>query len=349
MKPRPHKSAHSLIIYTLQLCLIAIGFILIGNTELSAKGHEKLKVALLLPASITDGGWNAFAYDGLKAIEKELDAKISHVESRTPTDQEAHFRDYAMDGYQLIFGHGFDYQDSAKQVAPDFPETVFITSTGNTVTDNISAMVWAIEESVYLLGIIAGTMTQTNKIGIVGGQNISAINSMFSAFEAGAKSVNPDVVVRRAYVGNWSDIGKGKELALAHINEGSDFLFPVADVAGLGVFQAVEAAQADGKVVYAFGSYRDQSELSPTTIVASAIVTPKVFVHIAKVVMEKTFEPRLYIFTMAEDEAITFVYNPALKDIVPEATQKAVEAAKAKIIAGELKVPQTYLTAADEE
>lgn len=348
MKRMPCKSGYGMAIYVPILCIIAIRFILIGHTDLYAKGHEKFKVALLLPASVTDGGWNAFAYDGLKAIEKELGAKISHIESRTPTDQEAHFRDYALDGYQLIFGHGFGYQDPAKQVAPDFPETVFITSTGNTVTDNISPIVFAIEEPVYLLGVIAGLMTQTNKIGIVGGQNISAINSMFSAFEQGAKRVNPDVVVRRAYVGNWSDIGKGKELALAHINEGSDFLFPVADVAGLGVFQAVEAAQADGKTAYAFGVYRDQSELSPTAIVASAVVTPKVFVHLAKVVMEGTFEPQPYRFKMAEDEALTYVYNPALKDKVPEAVQKAVEDAKAKIIAGELKVSQTYLTEEDK-
>ncbi len=330
--------------YTVLLCLFVTGFIFIGNIYLEAKGDEEFKVAMLLPASITDGGWNAFAYDGLKAIEKELGAKISHVESRTPTDQEAHFRDYALDGYQLVFGHGFGYQDPAKQVAPDFPETVFITSTGNTVTDNISPIVFAIEEPVYLLGIIAGAMTQTDKIGIVGGQNISAINSMFSAFEEGAKRVNPDVVVRRAYVGNWSDIGKGKELALAHINEGSDFLFPVADVAGLGVFQAVEAARTDGKAVYAFGVYRDQSELSSTTIVASAVVTSKVFVNLAKLVMEGAFAPQPYRFTMVEDEALTLIYNPALKDKVPEATQKAVEAAKAKIMAGELKIRQTYLT-----
>ena len=344
MKHTFYKSGYSIATHALHLCLFIIGFMLIANTHLYAKEHEKFKVALLLPASITDGGWNAFAYDGLKAIEKELGAKVSHIESRTPTDQEAHFRDYALDGYQLIFGHGFGYQEPAKQVAPDFPETVFITSTGNTVTDNISPIVFAIEEPVYLLGIIAGSMTQTNKIGIVGGQNISAINSMFSAFEEGAKSVNPDVEVRRAYVGNWSDIGKGKELALAHINEGSDFLFPVADVAGLGVFQAVEAAQADGKTVYAFGVYRDQSELSPTTIMASAIVTPKVFVNLAKVVMEGAFKPQPYRFTMVEDEALTFVYNPVLKDKVPETVQKAVAEAKAKIIAGELKVSQTYLT-----
>ena len=343
MKQLSRKSRYSIAIYAVLLWFFAIGLMLIDSMNIYAKGHEKFKVALLLPASITDGGWNAFAYDGLKAIEKELGAKVSHIESRTATDQEAHFRDYALDGYQLIFGHGFEYQESAKQVAPDFPETVFITSTGNTITDNISPIVFAIEEPVYLLGVIAGSMTQTNKIGIVGGQNISAINSMFSAFEEGAKSVNPDVVVRRAYVGNWSDIGKGKELAHAHINEDSDFLFPVADVAGLGVFQAAMEAQSNGKTVYTFGVYRDQSELSPTTIVASAIVTPKVFVNLAKVVMKGNFKPQPYLFTMGTDEAITFVYNPQLKDKVPEAVQKAVAEAKAKIIAGELKVPQTYL------
>ena len=321
-------------VLSITLMLVAIAF---------AKGHKNFKVALLLPASITDGGWNALAYDGLKAVEKQLGAEISHVESRTPTDQEAHFRDYALDSYQLIFGHGFEYQDPAKSVAPDFPETVFITSTGSTVTENISPMVFGVEEPVYLLGIIAGSMTQTNKIGIVGGQNIPAINSTFFAFENGVKSVNPDAEVRRSYVGNWEDIGKGKELALAQINEGIDFIYPNADVASLGVFQAVEIAQFNGKAVYTFGMYRDQSEVSPTTILANAIVTPKVFLHIAKGVMEETFEPQLHLFTMATDEAITFVYNPTLKDKVPQAVQKAVENAKSQIIAGELKIPQTYL------
>lgn len=343
MKRMPCQSGYSIAIYNLILCLIAIGFILIGNTDLSAKGHEKFKVALLLPASITDGSWNAFAYDGLKAIEKELGAKISHVESRTSTDREAHFRDYALDGYHLIFGHGYEYQDPAKLVAPDFPETIFITSSGGTITENIAPINFGIEEPSYLLGIMAGMMTQTDKIGIVGGQNIPAINTAFIAFEGGVKSVNPDAEVRRAYVGNWEDIGKAKELALAQIGENIDFIFPIADVAGLGVFEATKIAQTDGKIVYTFGIYRDQSELSPTTILANAIVTPKVFVHVAKLVKEGTFKPQPYFFSMIDDEAITFVYNPALKDKVPQGVKKAVEDAKAKILAGELKIPRIDL------
>ena len=344
MKQGPFKLKSNLATYALHLCLFIIGFTLIGTVPLYAKEHEKFKVALLLPASITDGSWNALAYEGLKAIEKELGAKISHVESRTPTDQEAHFRDYALDGYHLIFGHGFEYQDPAKSVAPDFPETVFITSTGNTVTDNISPMIFGIEEPVYLAGIVAGSMTQTGKIGILGGQNIAPINSAFVAFENGVESVNPNAEVRRSYVGNWEDIGKGKELSLAQINEGADFIFQIADVAGLGAVQAAETAHADGKIVYTFGMYQDQTELSPTTIIANAVVTTQAFVKVAKMVMEGTFKPQLYLFTMGPDEALTFVYNPKLKDKVSEMTQKAVEAAKAKIIAGELKIPQTYLT-----
>ena len=122
------------------------------------------------------------------------------------------------------------------------------------------------------------------------------------------------------------------------------FIFPIADVAGLGVFQAIKAAQADGKVVYTFGTYRDQSEISPTTIIANAIVTPKAFVNLAKQVKKGAFKPQLHLFTMATDVALTLTYNPKLKDKVPKATQKAVEDAKAKILAGELKIPQTYLT-----
>jgi len=87
---------------------------------------------------------------------------------------------------------------------------------------------------------------------------------------------------------------------------------------------------------------------NPTTIVASAVVTPKVFVNLAKIVMEGTFEPQPYRYAMVEDEALTLIYNPALKDKVPEGVQKAVEDAKARIIAGELKVSQTYLSETHE-
>ena len=317
-------------IFWIAFCLFAIGFILVGHTNLYAKGHEKFKVAMLLPGSISDAGWNALAYEGLKAIEKQLGAEISHAETRTPTDQEEQFRSYALDGYHLVFGHGYEFQDPAKAVAPDFPETIFITSSGGTVTDNISATNFRVEQPAYLLGMIAGMMTQTNKLGVLGGQNIPSVNSTFMAFEGGAKSVNPDVEVSWVYVGNWEDIGKGKELSLAQISEGVDFIFPNADAAGLGAYEAAELAQKEGKTVYTFGANRDKSDISPSTVIANAVITPKAFVKIAKIIKEDAFKPQIYTFNMRTDEAITLVYNPALKDKVPEPVQKAVEDAKPK-------------------
>ena len=78
-------------------------------------------------------GWNAGAYEGLKAIEQELGAKVSHVQVQTPGEHEEHFRSYAEDGFQLVFGHGFEFQDAAKRVGREFPDTFFVTTSGNTV------------------------------------------------------------------------------------------------------------------------------------------------------------------------------------------------------------------------
>ena len=202
MKQLFNKLQNNVAIYIPLLCILAIGFILVGNIDLNAKGHEKFKVAMLLPGSISDAGWNALAYEGLVAIEKQLGAETSHAETRTPSDQEEQFRSYALDGYNIVFGHGYEFQDPAKAVAPDFPETIFITSSGGTITDNISPVNFRVEEPAYLLGMMAGMMTKTNKLGVMGGQNIPSVNSTFMAFEGGAKSVNPDVEVSWVYVGN---------------------------------------------------------------------------------------------------------------------------------------------------
>ena len=354
MKQLPHKLQNNVAIYGLFLCLFAIGFILVGNIDLNAKGHDKFKVAMLLPGSISDAGWNALAYEGLKEIEKQLGAETSHAETRTPADQEEQFRSYALDGYDLVFGHGYEFQDPAKAVAADFPETIFITSSGGTITDNISPANFRVEEPAYLLGMIAGMMTKTNKLGVMGGQNIPSVNSTFMAFEGGAKSVNPDAEVSWVYVGNWEDIGKGKELALAQINEGVDFIFPNADAAGLGAYEAAEifnkseTAQKEERRVYTFGANRDKSDISPT-VIANAVITPNAFVQIAKLIKDGEFKPQIYTFNMLTDEAITLTYNPALKDKVPENVQKAVEDAKTKILAGELKVPQIDFTEKEDD
>jgi len=317
------------------LCLIL--FLSFGSGLANA---DKFKVALLTPGSISDAGWNALAYEGLEQIKKELNAEISHVESKAPSQWEEHFRFYANKGYKLIFGHGFEYQEPARAVAADFPDTVFITTSGNTVLENVSPIVFELEEATYLLGIIAGAMTKTGKVGLVGGMNIPPINSTFLAFEEGAKSIKPTVKVSRSYVGDWENISKAKELALSQIAEGVDFIFHNADAAGRGVFHAVEESRKLGKDVYAFGSNRNQNDVAPEAILASAAIDPKAFVHVAKLVKEGKFEPKIMWMGMAQDETIKVIYNPKLKERIPEDVLTKVESIRQKILSGEFKAPR---------
>ena len=330
------------------MCFFAAGFILGCERLQDVDPHlypiepETFKVGMLLPGSISDQGWNALAHDGLKAIETELGAEVDYVESLTPADWEADFRAYAMDGYHLIFGHGYEYQEPALAVSQDYPEIVFITSAGasGAIRQNVSPIVFRLEQATYLLGMIAGLMTQTDRIGMVGGQELPSGNSVFMAFEGGVKSVNPDAVLQRDYVGDWENIAKAREIATTQIDGGVDFIFHNANEAGLGVFEAVEMAQDAGKTVYAFGANRDQSHVSPKAVLANAVITPKAYLQLASAVRAGTFESKLYVFTMTTDGAIALTYNPALKDKVPETVQREVETARQQILAGTLTVPQ---------
>ena len=326
-------------------CLLTSGLILLGCEQLDTGAHraeeKPFKVAMLLSASIDDQGWTTMGYEGLKAIEKELGAEIAYVENLAPAAQEAQFRAYALDGYHLIFGHGYEYQETAKSVAADFPETIFVNTSGSiAVAPNLAPIDSRAEGATYLLGIIAGAMTKSDKIGVLGGRDVPSINSTFVAFEAGAKSVNPDVEVQWHYVGDWVNRDKAKEITLAQIEAGFDFFFHNADIAARGMYEAAEIAQAAGKQVWTFGSNRAQHEVSPTTILASSVIKSALFVHIARDVKNGTFEPKPYVFTMTKGGAIEMRYNPKLRDKVPAAVQKQVASAEKQILAGTLKVPQ---------
>ena len=324
------------------MLLLTISALVLGCSDKNTE--EEFKVAMLLPASKSDAGWNALAYTGLLQIEKELGAKIMDVESKTMAEQEQHFRYYADKGFDLIFGHGYEYQTPAKAVASDYPDTIFITSSGGTVTDNICPMNLRVEQPAYLLGMMAGMMTKGNKLGCIGGQEIPSVKSTFMAFEEGAKSVNPEVTVIRAWVGDWTDAVTGKRYSEALINQGVDFLFPNADAAGLGAYEAAENALEDGKTVYTFGANLDKSKISPNTVLANAVVTPSAFLKVAKIVKDGKFKPQIYTFNMLTDRAITLTYNPEMKEKIPQNVLDKVEEVKAQILSGEFEVPQIDFT-----
>jgi basic membrane lipoprotein Med (substrate-binding protein (PBP1-ABC) superfamily) len=295
-----------------------------------------MKVVLLVTGPVSDGGWNQIAYQGLQRIEKDLGAQIAYQQTEKAEEFEEGFRGYARQGYRLVFGHGDEFSDAAARVAADFPDTIFVTTGGRTVRPNAAPIRLAMEEATYLLGIIAAGVSRSGKAGQIGGMELPPVKTAFDAFAAGAHSLNPSFEVTTQYIGSWTNANAAKEMALARIREGADILFPNADAAGLGVFQAVQE-NSSTKSVYAFGANKNQNDLAPNVILASAVLdVPEAFVQVAREVQEGHFQGKVHSFGMKE-HVVSLVYNPRLKERIPRTVQKQVEDAQAAIMAGTLK------------
>ena len=294
-----------------------------------------MRVCLLTPGSVNDNGWNAIAYEGLQRVHNELGAEVSHQETKTPAEFAEGFRSYGAKGFDLAFGHGFEFQDAAMKAGAQYPDTVFITTSGSSVAKNVSPMVFELEQATYLLGMIAARESKTGKAGLVGGIKLPSIDSTFLAFKAGAHAVNPKFEVKEIYTGNFDDLGAARVATLSLANAGADFIFHQANEAGRGVFQACQERQ-----LRCFGSNKNQNDLAPDVIVASAVLdVPGAFVHMARLVRDKQFQPKVHWLGM-KDGIVSLVWNEKLKPTVSPATIAEVERVEKQIRDGSFEVPR---------
>ena len=300
-----------------------------------AVAGKPLKVALLTPGSISDQSWNGGAYAGLERIRDSLGARISHIQTRTPAEFEENFRQYGAQGYDLVIGHGFEFQDAAVRVAPDYPKTLYVTTSGNQVRENVAGITFTFEEASYLAGMVAGASTRSGVVGAIGGSELPPVRASFAAFQRGAVTANPSVRVLTSYVGNWDDVTAGKEQALAQIARGADVIFQNADAAGLGIFQA---ARESGKV-RVIGSNANQNGIAPEVTLGSVVIDlPHALLLLAREVATGHFKPRVLAMG-TELEVVTWVPNPPLAASIPEATRQRVDSLQAMMRAGTFHVP----------
>ena len=289
-----------------------------------------LRVALITPGSIADAAWNAGAFEGLQQLKDSLGAEISHQEARTPGAQEEALRAYAAQGYSLIFGHGFEFQQPAERVSVEYPRTVFIVTSGERIQGNVVPLVFRIEEGTFLAGMMAGALTKTGKIGFIGGIELPPIKRGYLGWVAGARRMNPTVETRVAYLNTFDDAAAGREAALAMIQFGVDIFHHNADEAAKGIFQA--AKERPG--VFVFGANADQRSLAPERVYGSAIIDlPRAFLAVGREVKGGKFVPKMESFGLAGG-VIRYVPNPAL--VVPASLMSKVLAAADSIIAGTL-------------
>ena len=277
--------------------------------------EKKLRVAAVIPGSINDAGWNAIAYDALLAIERDFGAEISYVENVPTSDFEERFRAYATSGYDVIIGHGFEFGDTAMKVAPEFPDVKFIiTSTDISQAPNLASVQTNNYEGGWVVGAIAGIVTEANKVAYVGGMDIPSITWAGNGFVKGAKYTNPNVEAFEAYTGDFTDAAKAKELMKSYVEKGADVGVGNADHASLG---AIEACAESGKKVV--GIIANQNDIAPDNVVGSIEFSyAKAISVIIQDILDGKFEAKFYNGGF-KDGALIFHPN----DNVMTAEQKA--------------------------
>ena len=304
-----------------------------ASNDSAAAGADMsvFRVALLTPGPISDQSWNGGAYAGLMLIRDSLGAQVSHVQTRTPADFEENFREYGARGFDVVFGHGFEFQDAAKRVAPRFPSTMYVTTSSNSFGDNIAGISFSFADASYLAGVLAAHMSRSGTVGVIGGTELPPVKESFVAFENGVRRVNPNARVLTAFIGNWDDVSAGKEQALAQIASGADVIFQNADAAGLGVFQA--ARERSG--VYVIGSNSNQNAVAPAVTLGSVVIDlPHAFYTVASEVKSGRFRPRVVTFD-AKSGIVELVLNPELLPSIPPVAQAALDSVRAAIQSGE--------------
>jgi simple sugar transport system substrate-binding protein len=227
-----------------------------------------LKVAFAYVGPVGDGGWT-FAHDkGRKAVEKEFGDKVvtSFVE-KVPegADAERVFRDMVSQGNKLIFGTTFGYMEPMLKVAADNPDVKFEHATGYKTAQNLRTYDTRTFQGAYMAGVVAGGMTKTNTLGVVGSVPIPEVIRNIDSFTLGAQSVNPNVKTKVVWVNEWFNPGKEAEAAQSLMNGGADVLMQNTD--SPAVLQTAEKA---GK--YAFGWDSDMTAYGPKAHLASSVI-----------------------------------------------------------------------------
>lgn len=303
----------------------------------------KLRVGLVFDiGGKDDKSFNAAAWEGAQRAKRELPIVLRHAEPGEPNNLEPCMRAFAERGYDLIIGVGFAQGPVLATVAKEYPHLHFAIVDAVVDLPNVASLVFKEHEGSFLVGMMAARASKTGKIGFVGGMDIPLIRRFATGYEEGARYVNPNIVVLKNFVGitdaAWNNPGKGKELAKAQYEAGADVVFQAAGNSGVGVF---EAAEENRKL--AIGVDANQNGVKPGFILTSMVKHVDVAVYtIIKQTLERRFQGGLHAYGL-ENNGVAYALDEHNRPLVSEAMLREVEAAREKIIRGELRVTD-YMT-----
>ncbi|MEL7607908.1 MAG: BMP family protein [Bacillota bacterium] len=254
--------------------------LLVASFAGCAKEQKAVKVALLCSGPINDGGWNTEAYNAVMKLKETHGWETTYTENVVAADIPSTLRNYAQNGYTLIYGNGYEYGDYMLEVAKEFPDTCFFSICGVVNNDkNMGSGLFRYYELGYLCGELAARMTKTGKVGFVGAMETPGILAEVSAFKHTVEEKVAGSNVSVAYTGSWTDVAKGYEAAVAQINAGCDILMGIGDACDAGAIQACQESNGKAKFI---GFASDMNYIAPDVVITSAVQsTPFMIAQVA--------------------------------------------------------------------
>jgi basic membrane protein A len=288
---------------------------------------------------VNDNSFNQSAWEGLQRYEAESGAKVKFLQSKGDADYLTNLNTFAKDNYNLTWGIGYLMGDAMKAVADQNPKNNFAIIDNVVKAPNVESVTFSENEGSYLVGVIAGLTTKTDKIGFVGGIKGEVIGRFEAGFIAGVAAVKPSAKVLVNYTGAFDKPDLGKAAAATLFNDGADIIFHAAGSTGNGVFNEAKDRSKDGKKFWVIGVDRDQSLTFGDDITLTSMVkrVDKAVELISKDLVGGKFQGgKVTVLGLKEDG----VGIPATssKNVSADILKK-VEDYKTKIISGEIKVP----------
>lgn len=303
---------------------------------------SNIKIGLVTDiGGVNDKSFNESSWEALEALKKEQGIKIQYLQSASSADYVPNLTQFVQDGYALTWAIGFDLGVDLKTVAAANPEGNFAIIDNVVEAPNVQSVTFAENEGSFLVGVVAGLTTKTNKIGFVGGAESPVIKRFEVGFKAGIEAVNPNAKLTVTYAGGYDKPDSGKSLATQLYNDGADIIFPAAGQTGNGVFNEATTRNAAGGAnkVWVIGVDKDQSiEFGTDVTLTSMIKRVDVAVkNVSQQAIDGTFKGGIITNLTLKDDGVGIADNSNInvsKDILDK-----VEEYKQKIISGEITVP----------
>jgi basic membrane protein A len=302
--------------------------------------QEAIKVGLVTDVGgVNDQSFNQSAWEGLQRVRDEKGINVRYIESRDESNYAPNIETFVDENYKLIWGVGFMLGDAFEQAGKDYPNQQFAIvdyayGPDQVPNNNVTGVIFAAEECSFLVGYIAGKVTKTGKVGHVNGIASPTMESFAVGYYAGVLTANPNVQIMGQYSGSFGDPAAGKAIANQYFADGADIIYHAAGGTGAGV---IEAAREQNK--WAIGVDMDQNYIAPNNVLTSALKrVDNALFDVSDMARQGTLQGGSTLLYNLKNNGVGYATtgNHIPQDIIAE-----VEAIKARIINGEVKVPAT--------